>query len=360
VADGSSFLISDFTLEDLNYNKDLPRFEFQYQGPENTLTWVNRTNAPWKNRNLIINGDFTHGFSFWKTSANEVKTEIVKEDTLLCAKISRGNGNESDWSLYYNGNTVKFFANNEYELSFMVKPLQPLNIPFNVGFWVDEGEGYKISLNQELSKLNNGWNRLKVRYTFKKDWANPFFPINCQKNYSSFLITDIKLVNLSYPQEQIPPEFEIKQINIDNIKGIDEGRVSRINFAKEVWKSKYNGINKLFGHGFDYYSWYTEKYPNDRELSDYPHNPLISILFYSGVFGLLIYFWLIIKVFSLYLKFRKKIGAFMICFIITLFFSFFSGSSPFDPPIMGFFILLPFYFQLVERGNKLNIVNENE
>jgi hypothetical protein len=360
VADGTSFIIADFSLADLNWNKDLPRFEFEYQGPENILAWVNRINAPWKNRNLIINGDFKHGLSFWKTSANEVNIEIVKEDTLYCAKIIRGNGNESDWSLYYNGNTVKFFANNEYELSFMVKPLESTTIPFNVGFWVDDGEGYKISLSQELTKLNNNWQRLKVRYTFKNDWVNPFFPINCQKNNSSFLIADIKLINLSYPQEQEAPNIGIEQRSFDNRKPIDEGRVSRLNFATEIWKSKYNGLNKLFGHGFDYYSWYTEKYPNDKELSDYPHNPLISILFYSGVLGLIIYFWLLVKVFHLYIKYRKSVGSIMICFIITLFFSFFSGSSPFDPPIMGFFIVLPYYIQLIEKSNYSNIIRKNE
>ena len=48
-------------------------------------------------------------------------------------------------------------------------------------------------------------------------------------------------------------------------------------------------------------------------------------------------------------------------FLITFFFSFFSGSSPFDPPIMGFFILLPFFIHSIHKNDnqKVNeIINQ--
>jgi len=131
----------------------------------------------------------------------------------------------------------------------------------------------------------------------------------------------------------------------------DEGRISRLNLAYDIWKTKYKGASMFFGHGFKYYDWYTEKYPNDKGLSDYPHNPFISVLFYSGIIGLVLFLWFIYKTLIMYLKHLNRFFLFFVCFIITMFFSFFSGSSPFDPPIMGFFMLLPYYLNFLVTNN---------
>jgi hypothetical protein len=41
-----------------------------------------------------------------------------------------------------------------------------------------------------------------------------------------------------------------------------------------------------------------------------------------------------------------------IFFLITFFFSFFSAGSPFDPPIMGFFVILPFFIHSINKKIK--------
>ena len=340
VADETSFIISDFELIDQDYDPNLPRYELEYRGKENLNNWINTLNPPWNKLNLIKNGDFTHGLSFWKHSSNSLTVKITNIDDKKCALISRGDGDGGDWSLYYGGD-INFFANNEYQISLKIKLISPKTIPFNVGFWVNEGKGYKIALKYHIDTLENGWLNLKANYIFKNNQINLMFPINSQIDNSQFYIADINLVNLTKPQYQIKPAFQVE--GTEKKETLFSGRTSRIKYALELWKTEYRWYNELFGHGFDYYEWFGKKFLDDPVRGDYPHNPFISVLLYSGILGLLFYFWLLYKVFFLYIHYRKKYGVLFICFLITFFFSFFSGDSPFDPTIMGFFILLPFY-----------------
>jgi O-antigen ligase len=87
----------------------------------------------------------------------------------------------------------------------------------------------------------------------------------------------------------------------------------------------------------------------NKTLSDYPHNPFLSILLYSGLVGLLLFIFLLYKVFFYYSKYFKEYYLFFIFFLITFFFSFFSGGSPFDPPVMGFFMILPFFINYINE-----------
>jgi hypothetical protein len=69
------------------------------------------------------------------------------------------------------------------------------------------------------------------------------------------------------------------------------------------------------------------------------------------------YLWLLYKTIYLYLRYIKKYSVFFIAFLLTYFFSFFSGSSPFDPPVMGFFMLLPFILHSINKNNRVTEEN---
>lgn len=128
------------------------------------------------------------------------------------------------------------------------------------------------------------------------------------------------------------------------------GRLSRWQFALEIYKQEYNWWKKLLGGGYDYLNWYGYYFHRDKMLSDWPHNPFLSVLLYSGVIGLLFYIFMMYKVFYYYWKYRKEYPLFGIFFMITFYFSFFSANAPFDPPLMGFFVLLPFFIHNVHSG----------
>ena len=124
LSDQTSIIISDFELIDLNTNTSLPRYEFEYYGKEDINVWLNKINAPWNNLNLINNGDFSHGLSFWESSSDALTIKIEKVDDKNCAHITRGDGNGVDWSLIYNGRDIEFRKDNEYQISFILKLLK--------------------------------------------------------------------------------------------------------------------------------------------------------------------------------------------------------------------------------------------
>ena len=131
-------------------------------------------------------------------------------------------------------------------------------------------------------------------------------------------------------------------------------RVLRWEFALGIYSQEYNIEQKIFGRGFNFLNWYGYYFLHDKTKSDWPHNPFLSILLYSGIIGLLIYCFLVYKVFSLYIKYLKVSPLLFIFFLITFFFTFFSGGNPFDPPLMGFFVILPFFIHSVRK------IDENE
>lgn len=55
------------------------------------------------------------------------------------------------------------------------------------------------------------------------------------------------------------------------------------------------------------------------------------------------------KVFNYYIKYIREYPLLIIFFLITFVFTFFSGGSPFDPPVMGFFVMLPFFIHSVHK-----------
>jgi len=140
------------------------------------------------------------------------------------------------------------------------------------------------------------------------------------------------------------------KIEIDSVPGpFNDDRLAHGQFALQVFSKEFSWKQKLFGGGFNFLNWYGLYFMKDKTASDWPHNPFLSILLYSGIIGLLIYCFFIYKVFYYYLKYKKEYPLLFIFFLITFFFTFFSGGSPFDPPIMGFFVMLPFFIHSIHK-----------
>lgn len=340
----TDLIIADFSLTDLDYDITLPQYVAEAKTLRRIDEYIDSINKPLINyHNLINNGDFEYGLKYWAFNADSVEINLVESDSLKFCQIRRGNGNGVNWSLIYTGRAVTFYADNEYQISFKLKLVSPKNnIPFNIGYWVNEGDGYIIDLNPSIDTLYNGWLNIKVYYKFKNTQKNIGYLINSQKDYSEFYIRDISLVNLTRKQNI---HQEILRITDNNQKSQLFGdRSERWLYAFNIWKTEYNWLNKLFGKGFNFLNQFSEEFTNNTR-PDYPHNPFISILLYSGLVGLIIYLIVLLRVFHLYLMFKKRVFLIFVFFAITLIFSFFSGLNPFDPPIMGFFLLVPYIFK---------------
>jgi hypothetical protein len=126
-------------------------------------------------------------------------------------------------------------------------------------------------------------------------------------------------------------------------------RILRWTFALKLYKDEFNLKQKIFGGGFNFLNWYGYYFNNDKTRIDYPHNPFLSVLLYSGLFGLTLYVIFIFKVFLYYVKYYNEYKTFFLLFIITFFFSFFSAGNPFDPPVLGFFVILPYFIHHIHK-----------
>jgi len=129
-----------------------------------------------------------------------------------------------------------------------------------------------------------------------------------------------------------------------------EDRIARWKFACEIYLKEYNVTKKIFGGGFDFLNWYGFSFYDDKTRSDYPHNPFLYILLYSGIVGLILYLIILYKSIYFYIKYLYDYPLTFMFFLITFFFTFFSGGHPFDPPIMGFFLILPYFFHFIHKN----------
>ncbi|NOU19892.1 MAG: hypothetical protein HOO91_20225, partial [Bacteroidales bacterium] len=219
--------------------------------------------------------------------------------------------------------------------------------------------------SQQLEYLNSiDNNRITNSDIYKK------FVFTDNLNKSSILnLSFIKFVNLFIPNDpDILRNWIAKYVSEDttyhplksNIKAgfytesFGEDRISRWKFAWQIFTKEYNWKQKIFGGGFNFLNWYGYYFLKDKTKSDYPHNPFLYILLYSGIIGLLLYLFLLYKVFYYYIKYIKEYYLFFIFFLITYFFTFFSGGNPFDPPIMGFFMILPFFVHYIHKKEKFH------
>jgi hypothetical protein len=145
------------------------------------------------------------------------------------------------------------------------------------------------------------------------------------------------------------------KIEIKSSEGsfLKDDRSAHWEFAVKIFKDEYSLRQKFIGKGFDHLNWFGYYFLGDKTRSDWPHNPFLSVLLYSGLLGLSLYFFFLYKVIYYYLKYIKEYPLTIIFFIICFFFSFFSGGSPFDPPVIGFFVMLPFLIHSVHRKNNL-------
>ena len=74
------------------------------------------------------------------------------------------------------------------------------------------------------------------------------------------------------------------------------------------------------GGGFNFLSWYGYYFLKDKTKSDWPHNPFISILLYSGIIGLILYIYLLYKVLLLFKVFEGILYSFYFFSYNILFF----------------------------------------
>ncbi len=287
--------------------------------------------------------------------------------------IQKGDNVLSDVFCYvsadYNGNTVMLMTENGIQSSV-----------YNLSF---KGKWQKLSI---LVAGNNA--KIPLLLYFAKFGVTDFKLLKGYVIYAhpTYRIIHASLLNkkdLSFTKKTYPSHFSAGLVNLneyyhqadnDRSKNQETGdpydshsfklnytqddfagpRYDYWRFGWHIFKNEYSLSQKIFGKGFDYMGQFGEEFSPKSKGLDWPHNPFISVLLYGGIVGLIAFLWLLIVTVYLYWLYRKEIWVFFICFGIVFFFSFFSANNPFDPPIMGFFMILPFFIHSIHKKDVIS------
>jgi len=157
-----------------------------------------------------------------------------------------------------------------------------------------------------------------------------------------------KLISEDTTYSGYSKEFKVDSISND----FANVRLIHYQFAIQLFMREYGLKQKIFGRGFIFLNWYGFYFEKSRQATGYPHNPFLSVLLYSGIIGLVLYMYFIYRVFTIYFRHITIYPFLTIFFLVTFFFSFFSGGSPFDPPVLGFFSILPFFIHSIHKREK--------
>lgn len=163
-----------------------------------------------------------------------------------------------------------------------------------------------------------------------------FIQSECKINRAGILFADV----LASITDSTSHNFELLMQN-NRFAG---PRIDRWRYALYLYFNEYTITQKYFGAGFNYTKKFARKFhPDDTNRDfDYPHNPFLSVLLYSGLLGLIVYLWFFAKTLYLYYIYRKEYWLLGLVFLVAFFYSFFSSNSPFEPAFFGVMAFLPY------------------
>lgn len=211
-------------------------------------------------------------------------------------------------------------------------------------------ENSKTILNTQMNKVEN--EKYVTSNVEPKDTVSSLLQENIVIN-KKIRKNDSKIFKLLYffldPSDSLG-HFKMAMSN-DFFSG---PRVDRWRYAMYIYRYEYSPVQKIFGGGFGYTRKFTDMFRDQWRVTeyDYPHSPFLSVLLYSGIFGLIFYIWLLLGAVKYYWIYRRDFWPFGLAFIVTFFFAFFSSNNPFEPAVMAVFTAIPYfahYFFLVEK-----------
>jgi hypothetical protein len=164
-------------------------------------------------QNLIYNGDFGLGTINWTPWADSTTHTIIETPLGKGIRVSRTNGDGGYWSLRYIGRPIIYYAKHRYQLKFNYIVRKGSEMPFKVGWWVNE-EGYNnstLSLPLSIRNINLGWKEATCSYEFNETHYDlPTF-LNSLQDYSVVDIANVEMTDLNR-NDTIP--YYVDQLNV--------------------------------------------------------------------------------------------------------------------------------------------------
>lgn len=294
-----------------------------------------------KNDNLIVDYNKKAKIKVWAT-------DIKTQKSIQGIHVYNDTDSTSYWGLYYIGRKINFYEKTLYELSFKIKIIDGDFNSFKIGFWLPKNSAdYLNKMNLSLKKelKNNGWYKCHTTFRFFEDTNNAKFFLHSLSSNTKLIIDSITIKGLKGKIHPVyKDETNVLQLDKFKLHRIWKPRGIRWIFAYDIWNNEYNILEKTIGKGFIYNSYFGAKFQNNKNIIDYPHNPIISSFLYSGIIGGSFYLFFLIYGLVQYIKSYKHLKVLFLIYIICLFFCLFSSNSHFSVPIFNFLSLLPYFY----------------
>ncbi|HIA35538.1 MAG TPA: hypothetical protein EYM84_09955 [Flavobacteriales bacterium] len=160
--------------------------------------------------------------------------------------------------------------------------------------------------------------------------------------YMTIINSDININDYYASLWGEPSTLKTDQLKAINKKGV-ASRLLRWKYALKLY-SEYPFSSKIIGSGFDYIGDYSKEFGRWHHKPDYPHNPFLSALLYSGILGLFAFLLFMAQVSYYFLKYWREHWFYLAVFLFIAMFSMISGNSFFSVKIFPAVSLLPLLF----------------
>lgn len=143
--------------------------------------------------NLFYNSNFNSGQIFWDYYATDsIRHDLISTEYGNALRVSRLDG-QGSWPLAYVGRDIFYHSGVSYTFKFKFRVVKGIGVPFKIGWWINEGEGYKNSLPYKTRKLGKGWYEYTASHKFSTDQHHLRTFMNSQQANTVIDFTDIEL-----------------------------------------------------------------------------------------------------------------------------------------------------------------------
>jgi lipopolysaccharide/colanic/teichoic acid biosynthesis glycosyltransferase len=164
---------------------------------------------------------------------------------------------------------------------------------------------------------------------------------------------DFQKLTVNYFGEEIAHQLSADG-DVSSAFPIDKWEYAIDYFQQKPW------LMRIFGGGFDYLPVFGKEFNGNAQIHDYPHNPVLSSLLYSGIVGAVfaVFFLMVALYYSLIYFSRHPLFSMML--LVCSMFVLFSGNSLFSVPIFLFLFSLAFLVRHQEISELKLVPNLNK
>jgi lipopolysaccharide/colanic/teichoic acid biosynthesis glycosyltransferase len=150
--------------------------------------------------------------------------------------------------------------------------------------------------------------------------------------------------------------FDDSSLSVNENLKYNAFHVDKWDYAWQLFQQR-SAAQKFLGDGFSYFQNFGQKYNGSLQEADYPHNPILSGLLYSGILGAIFISFFILVALYYGGKYFRKYPLYALMLFTSMLFVLFSGNSLFSVPIFLFLFSLSFMIRHQEISELANVMN---